>query len=59
MTTVAGESGSTGNDCDCSGSPAVKFKGPLGLALTPDENNLYILESDTSGKGGMRKLSTS
>ena len=55
---VAGVLGSTGDDAGC-GTGSLKFKHPVGMALSQDDATLYVLEDDdASDKGGLKSLDT-
>ena len=55
---VAGDLGSTGDDAGC-GTGGVRFKRPVGMALSQDDATLYVLEDDEdSVKGGLKSLAT-
>ena len=57
---VAGELGSTGDDDGCGTDGDLKFKYPVGMALSQDDATLYVLENDgyASDKGGLKSLDT-
>lgn len=56
---VAGVLDSTGDDDGCGTGGGLKFKYPVGMALSQDDATLYVLEDDdASDKGGLKSLAT-
>ena len=57
---VAGELGSTGDNDGCGTGGDLKFKYPVGMALSQDDATLYVLENDGGDpvKGGLKSLDT-